>query len=293
MACGVVSVDLSAVHQPVLSAIMFWFAAVVWLLLVVVLVARRDQLRREAASPVSLTGVAATAVLGARLALQDHRVAAAVLLAMAATGWALLLGPVLRHWKTPTVGTSFVVGVATDGLAVLSATLAVTFRTRWLVAAAAFFLVLGLAFYGFTIARFDLRQLVSGSGDHWVAGGALAISALSAGKVTEATRTLDLSQHLQPVFGTGTLVLWCLAMAWLAPLIICELVRLRLRYDVRRWATVFPFGMYAACSLTAGHVTGVAAITSFGWWWTWVAFAVTLLVLAGLLRHTRPRGPKL
>jgi hypothetical protein len=33
------------------------------------------------------------------------------------------------------------------------------------------------------------------------------------------------------------------------PLIISEIIRPRLSYDVRRWATVFPFGMYAACSL--------------------------------------------
>jgi tellurite resistance protein TehA-like permease len=289
MACGVVSIDLSAVHQPVLSAIMLWLAAGIWLLLAAVLgaplVYQRGRFQRETRSPVSLAGVAATAVLGVRLALQDYRVLAAVLLAVTAIGWALFLVPVLRHWKTPTVGISFVVGVATDGLALLSATLAVTFRAGWLVPAAALFLLLGLAFYGFTLARFDLRQLISGHGDHWIVGGALAIAALSAGKVTEAARTLERLRHLQEVLGAGTLVLWCLAVVWIPPLIISEAVRPRLRYDVRRWATVFPFGMYAACSFTAGQVTGVTGIISFGRVWTWVACAVTLLVFAGMFRH--------
>jgi hypothetical protein len=56
---------------------------------------------------------------------------------------------------------------------------------------------------------------------------------------------------------------------------------------VRRWATVFPLGMYAACSFTVGQVTGVSGITSFGQVLTWVAFAATLVVLAGLFRHVR------
>ena len=129
--------------------------------------------------------------------------------------WALLLPPVLRQWKTPTIGISFVVGVATDGLALLSATLAGTFRAGWLVTPAALFLLLGLALYGFTLARFDLRQLISGHGDHWIAGGALAIAALSAAKVTEAARTLDRLRHLHHILGPSTFVLWCLAIVWL------------------------------------------------------------------------------
>jgi tellurite resistance protein TehA-like permease len=78
-------------------------------------------------------------------------------------------------------------------------------------------------------------------------------------------------------------------MAWLPPLIISEIVRPRLGYDVRRWATVFPFGMYAACSFTVGQVAGVTGIIRFGQVGTWVAFAFALFVLAGLLNHIRPR----
>ena len=38
--------------------------------------------------------------------------------------WLALLAPVLRHWRTPTVGASFVLTVATESLAVLAAALA-------------------------------------------------------------------------------------------------------------------------------------------------------------------------
>ena len=292
MGSGIVSIDLYSDHQPVLSAIMLWFAAGAWLLLAVVLGARlvdqRDRFAREASSPASLTAVAGTAVLGTRLAMQDYHVAAAALLAVSGLGWALLLMPVLRHWETPTAGISFVLCVATEGLAVLGATLAITYRARWLVSAAVPALVLGLAFYVFTAARFDLRELLTGHGDHWVAGGALAISALAAGNVTEAASALGQFSEQHQVLTTGTLVLWCLTMVWLFPLVTGEVLRPRLTYDVRRWATVFPLGMYAACSFATGQVTGITGIADFGHVWTWVAFAVSLLVLAGLFRHGWP-----
>ena len=301
MSSGIVSVDLSADRQVVLSAILLWFAAAAWLLLAILLgaplVYQRGRFAREATSPASLTAVAGTAVLGTRLVMQDYRVAAAALLAVAGIAWGLLLIPVLRHWKTPTTGISFVVGVATDGLAVLSATLAVGYRAAWLVSVAIVFLLLGLACYVFTASRFDLGQLVSGQGDHWVAGGALAISALSAGKAAAAAGALGLFSQQHQVLTTGSLVLWCLAMAWLFPLVSCEILRPRLSYDVRRWATVFPLGMYAACSFAVGQVTGISGIAGFAQVWTWVAFTVTLVVLAGLLRRARhvwwpaPRSP--
>src|ERR1700761_8201273 len=190
MACGVVSVDFRAVGQPVLSAVMFWFAAAVWLLLLgvlaVPLACQRGRFTRESRSPVTLTSVAAAGVHGTRLAVQDYRVAAAALLALAAAGWAVLLVPVLRHWHTPATGVSFVAGVATTSLALPSAVLAVTYAARWLLIAAAALLLLALALYVFTAARFDLRQLTSGPGDHWIAGGALAIAALTAGKIAQA-----------------------------------------------------------------------------------------------------------
>ena len=73
--------------------------------------------------------------------------------------------------------------VATESLAVLAATLSVMERTEWLLVIALVPFVLGLGFYVFVIARFDLGQLTVGYGDHWITGGALAISTLAAGKL--------------------------------------------------------------------------------------------------------------
>jgi tellurite resistance protein TehA-like permease len=294
MSTGVVSIDLNWVHQRVLSGILLWFAVAVWLLLMVVLagpsVYQRGRFAHDAASPVSLTAVAATAVVAARFAMQGYHAAAAVLLVVATVIWAALQVPVLRNWKTPTIGVSFVLSVASDSVALVSASLAVPYRAGWLLDVAFFFLLLALAFYLFTLARFDLRQLLVGLGDHWIAGGALAIAALSAGLVTEAARTLGrLGPHHQ-ILRAGTLVIWCVAVLWLIPLLITEAVRPRLSYDVRRWATVFPLGMYAACSFTVGQVTGISGIVTFARVETWIALAVTLIVAAAQVRSLLARA---
>ncbi len=63
----------------------------------------------------------------------------------------------------------------------------------------------------------------------------------------------------------------------------------QLRYDVRRWSTVFPFGMYAACSFVVGAVTGTRAITDFARVWVWVSVAVWSVVFVAMAR----RGPAL
>jgi len=167
----------------------------------------------------------------------------------------------------------------------VGATLAVSYHAGWLVSIAAAALVLGLVFYVFAVARFDLRQLLIGHGDHWIAGGALAMCALAASHVTQAAEALGQVPSMQQVLSTSTLVLWCLAMVWLLSLIICEILRHRLRYDTRRWATVFPLGIYAAASIETGQVRSITWITDFGHAWTWVGFAAWLLALAGLLHQ--------
>ena len=288
MGAGIVSTDLYSDHKLLLSSIMLWSAVGVWLVLGVRLAYPRDRFAREASSPAAFGGVAGTAVLGTRFALQGYYVAAGALLALSGVWWVLLVMPVLRHWRTPTIGMSFLLSVATEGLAVLGATLAISYRAGWLLIAAVPPLFLGLAFYAFTAARFDLRQLVNGHGDHWVAGGALAISTLAAAKITEAGGTLRHFSVQHSALTAGTLVLWCLAMAWLLPLVTAEVLRPRLGYDVHRWATVFPLGMYAACSFATGQVTGITGITDFGRVWTWVSFTASLLALAGLFRHGWP-----
>jgi Voltage-dependent anion channel len=65
--------------------------------------------------------------------------------------------------------------------------------------------------------------------------------------------------------------LWVATMLWLPVLLAAEVLRPRLHYDVRRWSTVFPIGIYAACSFVVGTVAEAGVCTKFVWVWVWVA----------------------
>jgi hypothetical protein len=75
------------------------------------------------------------------------------------------------------------VGLSADGQEMLSRVLLAIAAARWLLIATLVPFGLGLGLYVSVIARFDFHQLVLGRGDHWITGGAVAISALAAGKI--------------------------------------------------------------------------------------------------------------
>jgi tellurite resistance protein TehA-like permease len=290
MGTGIVSVALSLDGLQTLSRILLVTCAAAWILLAALLVARlwrnRERVDQEARSPAALTGVAATEVLGSRLTLLGWRWAGIASLVIAIALWLILLRPVLTHWTVPTVGGSFLLTVATESLAVLSAALAAREHARWLLLAALVPFILGLCFYGFVLARFDTRQIGRGRGDHWIAGGALAISTLAAGRLIAGAKALAILGGGGGVLRVVALGLWVLTMLWLPLLLLAELICPRLSYDVRRWSTVFPFGMYAACSFVVGAAAHAGAITSFARVWVWVALAVWAVVFVALIRRT-------
>jgi tellurite resistance protein TehA-like permease len=282
MATGIVSVGLSVDHQEVLSRVLLVVAAFVWAAVVAGVIAG---LLAHARSPAALTWVAGTGVLGERLSLLGWNNEAAVLLVLAALLWTALLAPVLANWQTPTVGTSFLLAVATESLAVLSSRLALVDGRRWLALVGFALCALGLVFYVVVLARFELRQLVVGRGDQWIAGGALAIATLACARCAQAAgvfRSLHGSAGDLDVVALGV---WAAAAAWLPVLIVCEALRRRLGYDERRWSTVFPLGMYASCSFAAARVAGVGGLAGFARVWIWLAVAAWLLVAGGSFRH--------
>lgn len=284
MATGIVSVGLHLVGHETFSRAALALAGAVWLVLAANFSARflRDRPRwhAEADTPPALTAVAATAVLGTRLSLLDWQTAAAALLALATVLWPGLLCSVVRHWKRRMPGGAFLVCVATQGLAVLAATLAAAGEGEWLAWAALGVFCLGVLLYGEALVRFDFRQVWTGAGDQWIAGGALAISALAGSKLTASPLwTGDAHQALR----TATLVLLGLDLAWYAILLTAEVVKPRPHYDVRRWSTVFPLGMAAVATLATGAAAHVKGLHTLGVVLLWVAVAAWVLTLAGFL----------
>jgi tellurite resistance protein TehA-like permease len=287
MGTGIVSIGLALDEHETLSRRLLVLAALIWAALVVLLPARAargpERFLADVRTPAALASVAGTAVLGTQLTVLGWDWAGVALLVIAPALWAALLRPVLGHWKTPTVGVSLMLTVSTESLAVLAATLAAGEHADWLLYAAPAPFGLGLAFYVFVISRFDLRQLAVGRGDHWITGGALAISTLAAARITTGAKALA-------ILGSGggapkdlAVGSWVATMLWLPVLLLAEVLRPRLRYDVRRWSTVFPFGMYAACNFVVGVAAHASAMTSFARVWVWVALAVWAVVFVAMI----------
>jgi tellurite resistance protein TehA-like permease len=277
MGTGIVSIALRLDGRSVASDVLMAIACALWAIVVVATLAGRLQ----ATSPEALTTVAGTCVLGTRLSLEGWDALGLVLGAGAAIAWPPLLRSVLRHWSRPAPGAAFLVPVSAEGLAVLAATLARGYHAAWPAIVAVALLFAGLGLYAFAAWSFDPGQLARGAGDHWVAGGALAIAALAAATTAPALPGTG------GALGTLALVLWSLAMAWLPVLVVAELVHPRLHWGAARWATVFPLGMYAAMSYSIGAVDGHRWITDFGRGWTWVACAAWVVMAAASARVAR------
>jgi tellurite resistance protein TehA-like permease len=288
MATGIVSISLHLAGFEPVSKVLMALDIAVWLTFVAVFVHRflrqRTRWLTEAATPAALTGIAGTCVLGTRLALFGWKPVAAALLIVAAVVWPVLLLTVIRHWTRGMPGAVFLVTVATQGLAVLSATLAGMWTLKWLAVIGVLLLAVGLALYVQALYRFDPRQVRTGAGDQWVAGGALAISALAASKLTAFPHWRAVTHS---TLRWLTLVVLFAALAWYAVVAVAELAWPRPRYDIRRWATVFPMGMSAAACLSAAAATGVGWLDPLGRVLLWVAFAAWVVTALGLVRAWR------
>jgi tellurite resistance protein TehA-like permease len=294
LATGILSIGLHLTGYETLSRVALVLACAAWLALAADFVARlvreRERWLTEAGTPAAPTAVAATTVLGARFSALGWQGLAEALLALAAVLWPVLLVLVVRRWGPRMPGAVFLGCVATQGLAVLGAALAVAEGSAWLAHAALVLFWLGLVFYAAGLWHFDPRQVARGAGDHWVAGGALAISALAGSKlVTAGQAGLSLSGHGGPflwsegdnsVLRTVTVALLVLDLAWYCVLAAAELRWPRPRYDVRRWASVFPMGMTAVATLSVSTAVDVPWLRGPGQVLLWIAVAAWLVVAA-------------
>ena len=289
MGTGIVSIGLLLDGRSTLSAIMLVLAAGVWVALVGLLLVRavgdRTRLLSDLRRPAALGSSAAAAVLGTRLALLGWVAPAIALLVVAVGLWLVLAPRVLAAWEVPTVGGSFLLAVAAEALALLGSTVALAQHASWLAVAMLVPFAVGLACYAFVLSRFGVRELAVGGGDHWVSGGALAISAAAAGHLALAAHDTGALGGAVGALKVVALVLWCLAVAWLPALLIAEVLHPRPGYSLQRWSTVFPVGMYAVCSFIVGSVVGIPAITDFAQVWVWVGLAAWLVVFAGMIRR--------
>lgn len=287
MATGIVSMALALQGHLATAQALLALDALLWAALAAIalhrLLFRPSRFLLEARSPAGLTGVAGTAVLGSRLIQLGWSIPAAALLALALLAWPVLTILVLPRLPRRGPGQVFMVTVATEGVAGLSAVLAFTQHAIWLAYLGLALGAAGLLAYPFLLVRFDLRALVRGRGDQWVVGGSLAISALTAGQLARAAIRLAALRGAAGGLEDLALALWLAAAIWIAPLLGAELLRPRLGYHGARWSTVFPLGMYAASASVVAAVDRVPPLDTFARIWIWVATAVWAAMAGGLL----------
>lgn len=146
---------------------------------------------------------------------------------------------------------------------------------------------LGLVLYVHALVHFDLRQVGQGLGDQWVAGGAMAISALAGSKlVASPVFTGALHTALRAV----TLTVLIIAFGWYLVLLTAEFVRPRLHFDIRSWATVFPLGMTGVAALSVAGTERWSWLHTLGQILTWIGATAWLATVAAML-YSRRAGP--
>ncbi|PPS78052.1 MULTISPECIES: hypothetical protein [Streptomyces] len=284
LATGIVSAGLDSAGYAVLSHVALALACAACLAAAAGLV-QRTHGEGWVETPAALTTVAATAVLGTGFSAAGQQPLAEALLALAMVLWAVLLTAEAEGRR----GTVFLRCVATQGLAVLGATLAAADAVAWLAHAALVLFWLGLALYCFALFRFQPRQVEEGRGDHWLAAGALAASALAGAKLlgADSARLYLWNEENFDTLRTTTVTLLVLALIACVALLLAELFWPRHHYDVRRWATVFAAAVTAAATLAVAAALDVPWLDVAGEVLLWIAVAAWLGCTAWALASAR------
>jgi tellurite resistance protein TehA-like permease len=313
MATGILSIDAGEEGVRLLSTALFVIAVAGYAGLVAIAAVRLyrspygtwDWLHAPEKGFGSLTFVAASGVLGARLVFEgQHAPSIALGLWMAsAASWLALsygLGATLiaRSSVDPRralTGTTFLTVVATQSLAGLSALLASQLQSDALALAAVSLWLLGAGLYAVLLTLLVARLIYlpfpasDFRPDSWVIMGALAITALAGTDLSSATSPGALLSELHPFILGLTVAAWASA-TFLIPLLLggelwkVTKARPGRRYEPARWATVFPLGMYATASSMLGGVVGAAGLRVVGGIFFGIALAAWgLVVLSGFV----------
>lgn len=315
MGTGIVSIGLHAAGIGPLSVVLMWIAAILYVILWALYIWRAGRfwhrvvgdLRDPQVAFAYFTVVAATDVLGVRLALEGLTVVAGWLFLCAALIW-FVFGYVLpwqvlmiRDGKTilgHANGTWFVWAVASQSLAIgmaqlrpqvdsaLAQWIGLLAVLAWsvgviLYAAMAMLVLLRVVHFGVTPQQFDPA--------YWVAMGALAIAVVAGAGIVQMEHT-PLVDAVRPLIAATVVIFWVFCL-WLIPLLIGAgiwrhaLHRVPLRYVPTLWSMVFPMGMFAVASLSLGEADALPAAGTVGGVALVVAVIVWAVVLLGTLHQ--------
>ncbi len=263
MATGILAVGARLEGIAPLANVLLAIACLVWLALAGVLRLR---------SVGSFAVVAGTAVIGADFLLAGQEQLALALWALATALW-LAVACTIRMEAAGSLLTI----VATESLAVLAAALdrqgdaplRVPALALWALGLGLYPLIAGRVVHGsLRDARFEPTL--------WIVMGALAITTLAATEL--------LLDH--GALGSAVaLATWSAASAAIPFLVVSELHARRWGYEVARWSSVFPLGMYGVASRVLGRADGLDSLRTIGTVFFWIALAAWVVTAAGLVRR--------
>lgn len=314
MATGIVSIAMQNHHAHALSVGLLWLTVLGYAVLLTTYLWRAVAFRADVAADLSdparafgyFTFVAATDVLGTRLAADRHHTVAWVLLAVGWLAW-LVFGylipwtAVLGQARRPVLqfanGTWFIWVVASQSIAVLSAALepSVTVGRRELALLAVFSWSVGVFLYAaagvFVAARLLLYPLRPAdlTPPYWVAMGATAITVVAGARIVQMADTPMVAATRGLIAG-ASVVFWAFG-SWLIPPLIAAGIwrhvvhRIPLRYEAPLWSVVFPLGMYGVGGHYLGQADHLPFVTTIGAEEGWVALTAWALTFSAMLAH--------
>ena len=322
MATGIVSIAMQDHDAYPISVPLLWLAGIEYVALLGLYLWRLARFPSAVAADLSdpgrafgyFTFVAATDVLGTRLALDQHHSAAVVLLAVGGLTW-LVLGYVIPwtavpgHARHPILqyvnGTWFIWVVASQSIAVLAATLepSVDIGRRELALLAVFSWSVGVFLYVAVGILLAARMLVyplrpeDMTPPYWVSMGATAITVLAGARIVQMADAPMVLATRGLVAG-ASVVFWAFG-TWLIPPLIAAGVwrhvvhRIPLRYEVALWSIVFPLGMYSVGSRYLGQTDHLPVVSAIGADESWVALGAWIVTFGAMLAHlARPPAPR-
>lgn len=312
MATGIVSVGLYLNGWDALSTALLVITSCAYVILIGLYAIRFVRFRTEmiadffdpAKTFAFFTFIAGTNVLGTRLAVGGMYTPALYLLIFSfacflilgyVIPWAAFLGKAKRPILPKANGTWFIWAVAAQSVAVLAATLQPQYSSmaREFAMVAVGFWAIGLFIYATVGVCICIRMLTYDveakdfTTPYWITMGALAITILAGGKITQMLDAPMVDATRGVVTATSALC-WSIA-TWLIPPIIAIgwwrhiSSRIPLRYEPPLWSMVFPLGMYAVSSQTIGNAAHLPIVFNVGHWELWVAALVWVVVFVGLL----------
>lgn len=315
MGTGIVSIGLHDVGALPLSQVMMWIAAglyvVLWVLYIWRAIGYGNEVLADLRDPeiafAYFTVVAATGVLGVRLAQEGMMTIAIPLFLLAGALWFvfgyLLPWQVLMTRDGKQIlarvnGTWFIWAVASQSLAIGMSQLRPQVDTsvaQWvgllavlawsvgviLYAAMAMLVLLRVVHFGVTPQQFDPA--------YWVAMGALAIAVVAGANIVQMERT-PLVDAVRPLIAATVVIFWVFCL-WLIPLLVGAgfwrhaVHRVPLRYVATLWSMVFPIGMFAVASISLGTADELPAAGAVGRVALVVAVIVWAVVFVGMLHR--------